>query len=911
MYLFAGIWLLALLQYTKAADTNITNLCTGYETSASDGDSVAILGSFTRKITMNMSVLGPDHSNSTTASQLPLEIVFELHGPKEKIKLALQNNVSSDEIVRSWDKALGAKIVLSGTKRAGCTLELSTRFRADTTTLEQSEASQVLAAFPTIPKSERPTNMSRISNEPLPKVPASVIRLSKAGVQSAPLRISSILSASANQAQVVAAASLARPIGDFYTAVVLIRAKDDSGSFIPTRDEARRMVFSDDSDSIKTFWGKCSYGKIIPRGVKSYTDGLNDIYTIQVTKYTLNNICDFATDAGIEATQILSNQGIDLFGWYGSINFVFSRYTGNNCGSGAFAYVPGQDAYYTMLTAQYPLGFAMKHETGHTFYLPHSSSLDCKDASGSRTQAFVAGGSCTYNEYNDQYSIMGQAAYCDVEHHGRDRFACGWLNAGTDVVDVPSTSGQYVYTVNSLDKLTTTSGSVRILRLPLRKTININGKALAGTWHYYVELRSGYTNICTANYRSPIISIRLAPAPGILANSMSVDYRVDTANVNDAPINVAGGRFTDSYQGLSVLVNTLGENVSQIVIGVDQTAQPPATGGCSTVALVDRFNDQNDFQSNNLQAGDFYSTDGTGDWIFAADKQAGMWRPRSSGGGYWYNLLWDSDYCRDLSSATGLRMRVATNSSEADVTFNVGLDINNGNCSSPSSTFKPLGSVTVVGYEGWVTIILQFSGQLSTDDVRRVQALVFQSTSKSNGKPIFVDDIEFVGCGQCDVIKTVDRFNDANDLNGNDITATPWRTDNTGNLTWDASQSAHWIPSSSAAYVYTNLWSSGYCSDILTSNSLTMNWFTFAPGVVTVRIGVDVLDDCNTFSPKFTLLGTVTIYPSKWNVISLPLSSALGSYRSKVTGVVFSATENSANQHLYFDEIFFKSCPGL
>ncbi|KAI8800478.1 hypothetical protein BJ742DRAFT_874556 [Cladochytrium replicatum] len=927
------VFLVALLHGVNAAAVNSTatskvpnyrisnatatfHPCSGFDGSASDGDSIAILGSFARKITMGSGFM---HNRTESAAGSPLEVVFEMHGRREKINLSFLNANASTTIQNSWNAHLGAKVVLTGTKKGGCTLQLARNFQSGASKLGSADASGVLAAFPKISVNPKPSNTSRSSRTAsisFEEAPPSVIRLTRNGVSSAPLPISGILSAAASQPQLVSAQGRATPYGDFYTAMVLVRAWDDYEDWIPSHDEARRLIFSDDADSIKTFWSKSSYGKITPRGIYSYADGYNDIFMVDVPSFFLNNICANMKGAGDEATRILLNNGVDLFAWYGSINFVISRYQSGTCDGRAFAYIPGQDAYYPMGTPDYPLGLVVKHESGHTFYLPHSSSLDCVDGSGRRTQYYSSGGYCTYDEYNDQYSIMGVATYCDVEHHGRDRFACGWLQAGTEVVDVPLQKGQHVYTLNSLDHSYTVDGSIRLLRIPLRNPIYVNGNELSGgtgNWHYYVEYRSGYTNTCGQNYRSPIVSIRLAPAPGILANSMSVDNRLDTSSVSDAPINAAGMTFVDYYQGLGVLVNKLGDNTAEIVVSIDEEPKPPGgdntgSGSCSSALLVDKFENQNDFQTNSVGYG--YATDGTGDWSYYADGKSGVWTPRSSGGGYWYTILWDGDYCRDLSGATGLRMRVAADSEVSDVSFDVGLDINNGNCGSSAKTFKAIGSVTVVGYEGWINVNLQFNGMLSADDLKRVQALVFTSNSKTDGKAIYVSDIEFVKCDQCRNIRTIDNFNDAGDLNGNDITGAAWKTDGTGVLDWDPSTSAHWRPTSADAYLYTTFWSSGYCSDFSSANSVTMNWWSDASEPVQINIGFDLLDDCNNRVPKFTLVGTVTLFSNRWTTVSLPLNP-LGNNKNKISALVVKPTAGSVNKDLYFDNVQFSSCPGL
>ncbi|KAI8809021.1 hypothetical protein BJ742DRAFT_890978 [Cladochytrium replicatum] len=889
--------------------TTVFNPCSGFDSSASDGDKVAVLGSLSRKIVMT-SLFG--NRSQTT----PLEIVFEMHGRREKLNLSFLNSNASSTIKNSWISLLGDKVVLAGTKRAGCTLELGRNFKEGALKLAQSDVSGVLAAFPKIPTNPRPTNASRTANVNLQEAPVSVIRLTHNGVASAPLPISGVLGAAALQPQLVDVVSRMTPIGDFYTAVVVVRAWDDYDDFSPSREEASRLVFSDDGDSIKTFWGKSSYGKIVPRGVYSYFDGYYDVFQVDVPSFYLNNICPNMHAAGDEATAILWNQGVDLFGWYGSINFVFSRYDQDSCDGRAFALVPGQSSYYPY-SYNYPLGLVMKHETGHTFYLDHSNSLDCYDGNGNRAQYYSPGVWCSTTEYNDQYSIMAYGMFCDVEHQGRDRFACGWLDYGTEVIDVPAVSGQHVYTLNSLDHPYTADGSIRLLRIPLRNPIYIDGKELeggTGNWNYYVELRSGYTNTCQENYRSPIVSIRLAAAPGILKQSLSIDYRVDTSSMSDAPIANAGGTFVDYYQAVGLLVNTLGDNTAQIVISIDEEPRPPTgggggpTGGCSSILLLDKFNDQSDFQTNSLGHG--YSTDGTGGWGYYADGQSGIWTPSGNGGGYWYTVLWSSGYCYDISSATGLRMKVATDDFEGDVSFDVGLDINNGNCGSTDHTFKPLGSVTVVGYEGWIYVNLPFNGMLSGDDLRRAQALVFKSTAKTNGKAIYVDDFEFVKCDQCQTVRTLDNFNDAGDLNGNDVTGAAWSTDGTGLLGWDSSTSAHWRPYSTDSYLYTTLWSNAYCSDFSNANSLAINWWSDASSPVTINVGFDVIDNCNVRSPKFILIGTVTLYSNRWTTVSLSLAP-LGDSKSKISAFVVKPTQSSVNQDLYFDAVQLLSCPGI
>ncbi|KAI8800233.1 hypothetical protein BJ742DRAFT_88368 [Cladochytrium replicatum] len=212
----------------------------------------------------------------------------------------------------------------------------------------------------------------------------------------------------------------------------------------------------------------------------------------------------------------------------------------------------------------------------HTFYLPNSRSL------GHRTQYSSFGGHCTYDEDNDQYSIMGVATFCYVDHHGRYRFACGWLQSGTEVVDVTLQKGQNDCTINSPDHSYTVDGSIRLLRIPLRNTIYGNGTGQpggTGDWHNDVEYRSGCTNICSQNYRAPIVSVRIGPAPRFPCKQkvrLITALRRLTSNVSDTPINATGGTFVDYYHGLRVFVNELGDN--RVHLSIDEEPQPPSGG---------------------------------------------------------------------------------------------------------------------------------------------------------------------------------------------------------------------------------------------------------------------------------------------------------------------------------------------
>ncbi|KAI8804146.1 hypothetical protein BJ742DRAFT_856953 [Cladochytrium replicatum] len=878
--------------------------CQGYNNLAKDGSPVAVLGFLNQLVPM-----GSAKSNHTTKKTFMLQLL----GGGEKVHITFPSDAETKHVTDSWLQHVGAKVLVSGTKRANCSIELRRDFRMDATTLTGAEAEKVTALFPKITTNPIPSNSTRsarFSSVSVARVAPSAISLDSSARR---LMTADANSLSRAGSQILVANSNAREpiIGDKRVVVVLIKAKDDLEPY-----QIKKLIYSDDEDSLKSFWHRSSYGKVTLRGFYSYVDGVDDIFEVQLPEtsaYTVENICHGRFLASEEARAVLLERGIDVNNIYDSINWVYSRYTGADCSYDANANMPGKDAWYP----RYNLAF--KHETGHSFGFPHSSSFVCTDEDFQYVSTYAEGTSCLYEEYGDEFSVMGQSC-TGTEYHGKDRLSAGWVSK-SELVEVPVTSAVTEHTIdlNSLDHFNKTNGATRLIRIPLEKPLVYSGDTINYGMFYYVELRSGYTNQCNTDATGPMVMIRIAATEWTTFNSLLIDP-TPSSGFYDANLNTPGARFTDAYQNISITVTSISDTFAQIVVGIKNVPvppppPPPTAKTCSEQLLLDTFDDAADTQSSSINLP--YITNGQGSWGYEETKSAAVWTPAENS--TLSTELWcDNSYCNLVTMSTALRIRVATDSDVSAASFDVGFQID----TLDTQKWGHLGSVTVTGEEGWVNVTLPFD-MIYGVDIDSVRNLVFRNSPEGSavGKRVYISEIAFVSsCTMCRTIRTVDKFLSEADLASNDISGAPYVTDGTG--VFEHSILARWRPTAhgdGASHLSTDLKPNGTCLDLSYANAIKTTWYSQAVKLVTVDIGVTVADrdDCSASGKSsFVFLGTVTLLPyGQPTRIQLPLAPVEGRKKSMITGIVFRSGKQGStsivDQEVIVGGIYFVLCPGM
>ena len=171
------------------------------------------------------------------------------------------------------------------------------------------------------------------------------------------------------------------------------------------------------------------------------------------------------------------------------------------------------------------------HELGHNLGLHHAGSWDCTGASG---QAVSISSSCTLNEYNDPFDVMG--AHGSRHSHGWNLQRLGVLPASN--VQTVSSSGTYSMT-SALDSTTDPT----TLRMP--RTYAADGTVQ--DW-YYLEIRKSggvFDSFSLTDWAVKGVSIRVDDDPALTTRSRLLDTHPG-GSIYDAPLQ-PGETFSDGH----------------------------------------------------------------------------------------------------------------------------------------------------------------------------------------------------------------------------------------------------------------------------------------------------------------------------------------------------------------------------
>jgi len=302
------------------------------------------------------------------------------------------------------------------------------------------------------------------------------------------------------------------------------------------------------ADSVANYFAEESYGKV------AVTGDVFGYYTLSIDE----TACDF-TDIGNKANAAATAAGVNL-GNYTNIQYAFPNLPA--CGWSGLAYVPGTQ---TWLNNALQLGVSA-HELSHNFGVHHASTVDCYEG-GVRVAISANLANCSFSEYGDPFSVMGNA-WGNHHTHTQQLAQMGWAS-GAELVTA-TTTGDY-----NLGSAESSASPVKALRVSRGD----------GTYLYF-ELRQSFGAYFDAFAGSdPVVngvSVRYSNDWNTIIQSKLIDTTPATTTFNDAALGV-GSSFTDPVSGVTVTTVSIaaGNAVVHLDWGADTIA--PTQPGAITV----------------------------------------------------------------------------------------------------------------------------------------------------------------------------------------------------------------------------------------------------------------------------------------------------------------------------------------
>ena len=338
------------------------------------------------------------------------------------------------------------------------------------------------------------------------------------------------------QSQVVAAPSAKR------VALLLVNFLTNTAQ--PWTLATGAQVLFTNANSVANYFAEESYGQL------SMTGDVYGYYTIDFN----TGACDF-NDLGAKANAAATAAGVNL-GNYTNIQYAFPNVS--SCGWSGLAYLPGTQ---TWLNNALTLGVSA-HELSHNFGVHHASTVNCVE-SGVRVAMSANSANCTFSEYGDPFSVMGNAG--GGRHtHSQQLATLGWASGSALVT--ATTSGNY--TIGAAED---SASGVKALRVARGD----------GTWLYF-ELRepwgTQFDNFSPGDAVVNGVSVRYSNDWNTIIQSKLIDTTPATGTYADAALAV-GASFFDPVSGVTVTTVSLGGGSAVVNLSWAPDGTPPTQPG--------------------------------------------------------------------------------------------------------------------------------------------------------------------------------------------------------------------------------------------------------------------------------------------------------------------------------------------
>jgi chitodextrinase len=316
-----------------------------------------------------------------------------------------------------------------------------------------------------------------------------------------------------------------------------------------TLAQASGVLFTN-TNSVANYFAEESYGQLAVTG---------DVYGYYTIDYDITT-CDYnglASKANAAATAA----GVNL-GNYTNVQYAFPSLP---CGWSGLAYLPGTQ---TWLNNALTLGVSA-HELSHNFGVHHASTINCTE-SGVRVAISVNTANCTYAEYGDPFSVMGNAG--GARHtHSQQLATLGWAT-GSSLVTA-STSGTW-----NLGAAEDAASSLKALRV-----------ARGDGTYLYLELRkpwgTSFDNFLSSDPVVNGVSVRISNDWNTIIQSKLIDTTPATSTYADAALAV-GASFTDPVSGVTVTTVSIAAGVASVRLTWGPDGIAPTTPGNLSASMT-------------------------------------------------------------------------------------------------------------------------------------------------------------------------------------------------------------------------------------------------------------------------------------------------------------------------------------